>query len=119
MRRTTQITLLLLGGGVAVTALAAFPTRRDQAALSSAEACDRAWRERWPNLEEVCRGNASTSASSAHGSSSGGGGGRWWSWSSHGGDGGSTTTTASAEGHSSRGGFGGTAAHFSGFGFGG
>lgn len=118
MRRTTQITLLLLGGGVAVTALAAFPTRRDHAALSSAEACDRAWRERWPNMEEVCRGNASTSASSAHGSS-GGGGGRWWSWSSQGGDGGSTTTTASAEGHSSRGGFGGTAAHFSGFGFGG
>jgi hypothetical protein len=96
MRRPAQITLLLLGGGAAAaTAFAAFPTRRDE--------CERAWREGWPNVEEVCRRSSSRSHSSS--------GRPWWSWSSYG----YGSTTHAGDGHSTRGGFGGTASSHASF----
>jgi hypothetical protein len=77
-----QITLLLLGGGVAVGTLAALPARRDE--------CERARAERRADADRVC--SRSSGGSTWHGSGSGGGGG------------GPHTPPASE-----RGGFGGTA----------
>jgi hypothetical protein len=100
MRRASQITLLLLGGGVAVSSLAGlFPSRHDQ--------CAQARAEQWKDAEDVCsRTTSSSSSSSSHASSAGRS-----SWFSFLGSGGGDASRSSS---SSRGGFGATASSFSG-----